>query len=60
MNFILEIDDIVVWQERALDMIVDQGVLDYAVNLVLATRTPAAYGLDDLARPASAASAAQF
>ncbi len=44
----LEIDDIVVWQERALDMIVDQGVLDYAVNLVLATRTPAAYGLDDL------------
>ena len=45
---VLEIDDVVAWQARALDMIVDQGVLEYAVNLVLATRTPAAYGLDDL------------
>ena len=46
---VLSVDDIVAWQERARDMIVDQGVLDYAVNLVLATRNPEAYGLDDLA-----------
>ena len=29
-------------------MIVDRGVLDYAVNLVLATRNPGAFGLSDL------------
>ena len=45
---VLEVDDLVAWQKRALTMIVDQGVLEYAVNLVLATRTPAVYGLDDL------------
>lgn len=46
---VLSVDDIVAWQQRARTMIVDQGVLDYAVNLVLATRNPEAYGLDDLA-----------
>jgi len=45
---VLDLDAIVAWQQRARDMIVDQGVLDYAVNLVLATRAPAFHGLDDL------------
>ena len=46
---VLDPEAIAAWQQRARDMIVDQGVLDYAVNLVLATRDPAHYGMADLA-----------
>ena len=46
---VLDPEAIASWQTRARDMIVDQGVLDYAVNLVLATRDPAHYGMADLA-----------
>jgi MoxR-like ATPase len=35
-------------QRQAREIIVDQGTLDYAVNLVLATRDPAHHGLLDL------------
>jgi len=45
---VLDPDSIAAWQEHAASIIVDQGVLDYAVNLVLATRDPANYGLADL------------
>ncbi|MCU1483395.1 MAG: atpase associated with various cellular aaa 3 [Actinomycetia bacterium] len=35
--------------QRAADMVfVDSGTADYAVRLVQATRTPAAYGIDDI------------
>jgi MoxR-like ATPase len=36
-------------QQKAEQVIVDQGTLDYAVNLVIATRDPANHGLPDLA-----------
>ncbi|MEZ5243539.1 MAG: MoxR family ATPase [Acidimicrobiales bacterium] len=36
-------------QHRADAVIIDQGTLDYAVNLVIATRDPANHGLPDLA-----------
>ena len=45
---VLDLEAIGIWQERARDVIVDQGVLDYAVNLVLATRSPGFHGLADL------------
>ena len=45
---VLDPESILAWQQRARDMIVDQGVLDYAVNLVLATRNPGAFGMSDL------------
>ena len=45
---VLDLDAITAWQQRARAMIIDQGVVDYAVNLVLATRAPAMYGLTDL------------
>jgi MoxR-like ATPase len=35
-------------QERATDVYVDRGVQEYAVNLVLATRAPAQFGLAEL------------
>ena len=35
-------------QGLARDVYVDRGVIDYAVNLVLATRNPSAYGLGEL------------
>ena len=35
-------------QEAADSVYVDRGVIDYAVNLVLATREPASFGLHDL------------
>lgn len=35
-------------QRQADEVIVDQGTLDYAVNLVIATRDPAHHGLPDL------------
>jgi MoxR-like ATPase len=34
---------------RADEVLIDQGTLDYAVNLVIATREPATHGLPDLA-----------
>ncbi|MEO0494765.1 MAG: AAA family ATPase [Actinomycetota bacterium] len=46
---VLDPESILAWQERTREFIVDQGVADYAVNLVLATRDPAHYGLADLA-----------
>jgi MoxR-like ATPase len=36
-------------QRQAGEVIIDQGTLDYAVNLVIATRDPAHHGLPDLA-----------
>jgi MoxR-like ATPase len=36
-------------QQQANEVIVDQGTLDYAVNLVVATRDPGTHGLPDLA-----------
>jgi MoxR-like ATPase len=36
-------------QRQADEAIIDQGTLDYAVNLVIATRDPANHGLPDLA-----------
>jgi MoxR-like ATPase len=40
---------IVELQRRADAVIIDQGTLDYAVNLVIATRDPVNHGLPDLA-----------
>lgn len=45
---VLDPESIRSWQARAQNLIVDQGVLDYAVNLVLATRNPGAFGMSDL------------
>ncbi len=45
---VLDPEGIVALQQRAGELIVDQGVLDYAVNLVTATRDPASFDLDDL------------
>ena len=36
-------------QRQADEVLIDQGTLDYAVNLVIATRDPATHGLPDLA-----------
>ena len=36
-------------QQQVRGLYVDRGVVDYAVNLVLATRNPAAYGMAELA-----------
>jgi len=45
---VLDPDTILALQQQADDAIVDQGVLDYAVNVVLATRNPETFGLEDL------------
>jgi MoxR-like ATPase len=42
-------EDLVRLQGRVGEVFVDGGVADYAVRLVLATRTPAAYGLAEIA-----------
>ena len=42
-------DDLVRLQRRVGEVFVDGGVADYAVRLVLATRTPAQFGLAELA-----------
>ena len=47
-NQALDPEGVVALQKQADELIVDQGVLDYAVNLVIATRDPASFGLDDL------------
>ena len=46
---VLTPESILALQREAKEVIVDQGTLDYAVNLVVATRDPANHGLPDLA-----------
>jgi MoxR-like ATPase len=46
---ILDVDDLARLQRAALDIYVDHSVMEYAVNLVLATRDPALCGRADLA-----------
>lgn len=46
---VLELDDLLVLQAAVKDIYVDHGVVDYAVNLVLATREPARFGMPELA-----------
>jgi MoxR-like ATPase len=45
---LLEPDDLVALQRRADEVYVDRGVVDYAVDVVLATRDPGDHGLADL------------
>jgi MoxR-like ATPase len=45
---VLTSDELLALQHAADAVYVDRGVVDYAVNLVLATRAPAAAGLPDL------------
>lgn len=46
---VLRLDQISHLQAAADDVYCDRGVTEYAVNLVLATRSPDAYGMGDLA-----------
>jgi MoxR-like ATPase len=46
---VLGLDDLVRLQHNADSIYADRSVVEYAVNLVLATRNPEAYGLADLA-----------
>lgn len=46
---VLDPEAILELQRQASEVIIDQGTLDYAVNLVIATRDPANHGLPDLA-----------
>jgi MoxR-like ATPase len=45
---VLDSEQLVSLQRAADSVYVDRGVVDYAVNLVLATRSPANFGLGDL------------
>ena len=45
---VLDADAILAWQAKAEEVFVDQGVYDYAVNVVMATRNPASFGMSDL------------
>jgi MoxR-like ATPase len=45
---VLSLEDLARLQEAADRVYVDRGVVDYAVNLVLATRQPAQFGLPEL------------
>jgi MoxR-like ATPase len=45
---VLTLEDLVALQDMADDVYVDHGVVEYAVNLVLATRTPDLYNLPEL------------
>ncbi|NIR39012.1 MAG: MoxR family ATPase [Actinobacteria bacterium] len=45
---VLDPESVLELQRRAEHVIVDQGTLDYAVNLVIATRDPASHGVPDL------------
>jgi MoxR-like ATPase len=45
---VLGLDDLVAAQRLTEDIYVDHGVVDYAVSLVLATRTPDRYNLPEL------------
>ena len=46
---VLGIEQLLALQQRVRSLYVDRAVVDYAVNLVLATRNPAAYGMAELA-----------
>jgi MoxR-like ATPase len=46
---VLELRELVQLQKAADGVYVDAGVVDYAANLVFATRTPGSYGLPELA-----------
>ncbi len=46
---VLAVEDLRMLQQAADRVYVDRGVVDYAVNLVLATREPGRFGLGDLA-----------
>ena len=46
---VLSPEQLVVMQDQAANVYTDRGVVEYAVNLVLATREPLRYGLGDLA-----------
>jgi len=45
---VLSLEDLIALQATADEVYVDHGVIDYAVNLVLATREPARFGLPEL------------
>jgi MoxR-like ATPase len=45
---VMSLDELAALQSVADDVYVDHGVVDYAVSLVLATRTPVDYGLPEL------------
>ncbi len=45
---VLSIEDVLRLQRAADAVYTDRGVVDYAVNVVLATRSPSAYGMPDL------------
>jgi len=45
---VISVEDVIALQETAEAAYVDRSVLEYAVNLVLATRTPENFGLGDL------------
>ena len=45
---VLSLEDLLALQELADSVYVDHGVVEYAVSLVLATRTPGHYGLPEL------------
>lgn len=45
---VLDLDQLVALQQQVQQVRVDRAVLDYAVTLVLATRTPEKYGLEEL------------
>jgi MoxR-like ATPase len=45
---VLDVDKLKALQDAADRIYVDRGVVDYAVNLVLATRDPASFGLHEL------------
>lgn len=47
-SMVFDPDRLVALQGQADDVYVDRGVVEYAVNLVLATREPNRYGLGDL------------
>lgn len=46
---VLTLEQLRALQDAVGEIYVDHGVVDYAVNLVLATRTPATFGLPELA-----------
>jgi MoxR-like ATPase len=48
-NRVLSLEDLVVLQSAADDVFAHRAVVDYAVRIVHATRSPAEYGLSDLA-----------
>ncbi len=47
-NEVLSVEDVLALQRAADAVYADRGVVDYAVNVVLATRSPSSYGMPDL------------